>query len=195
MSHHFESEEIEKAIIQAFGYSIIEFEQVLFHKFLISSGPASVMTDEMFHKHLVSLQSKGFVAPLDFQGKRAWKKLVINWDAELEGLEVSIEPQQATPAQEEKKRPSEGLISESRTLAEEIRETLEDKVVPEWNEDIQKSTVRHAEEMRRALSDSRNDFMRYLDSNIPALKQSMKQILEDKGEEVLLLSLRLIAAK
>jgi hypothetical protein len=195
MSHHFESEAIEKTIIQAFGYSIIEFEQVLFHKFLISSGPASVMTDEMFHKHLVSLQSKGFVAPLDFQGKRAWKKLVINWDAELEDLEVSIEPQQMTSEQEEKKQPAEGLISESRTLAKEIKETLKGKITPEWNEDIQKSTIRHAEEMRRALSDSRRDFIRYLESNIPALKQPMKEILDNKGEEVLLLSLRLIAAR
>ena len=68
--------EIEKTIIKAFGWSIIEFEAVLYHKFLIFSGPTSVLTDDMFRKHLMRLHSKCFIAPLNFQGRKGWKKLV-----------------------------------------------------------------------------------------------------------------------
>ncbi|MFW9888152.1 MAG: hypothetical protein ACFFER_08220, partial [Candidatus Thorarchaeota archaeon] len=52
--------------------------------------------------------------------------------------------------------------------------------------------MQHIEGMRRALLESPDEFMRYVRSNIPGLRKPMQHILASKGEDVLLLSLRLI---
>ncbi len=191
--------DVEKGIIQAFGYSIIEFEQVLFHKYLISSGPASLITEEMFHKHLLRMYSKGFIAPLNFQGKRVWKKLVISLEPDEEYLETpedetlrDIVQTITTPTQDTS---GEGLVSVSRSVANDIMTSMKETIAPEWNEDLQKSLLRHAEEMRRALSDSKDDLIRYLESNIPDMKDQIEHLLQSKGEEIVLLSLRLISTR
>ena len=185
---------IEKIIIQAFGFSIIEFEKVLFHKFLISAGPASVMTEEQFHKHLVQMQAKGFIAPIDFHGMKGWKKLIISWTPDLEELEAAKEVISGSNTKQEVVPLSEGIVSESRTIAKEIIQELEEVIVPRFNENKIESMVRHAEEMRRALSESQRHFIKYLNTNIPDLKNSMLELIESKGEEVVLLSLRLIVS-
>ena len=81
IAHKLETElvenEIELGIIRSFGWSIIEFEASLFQKFLQLSAPASIITEHDFKKHLKEMHSKGYVSPLEFQGKRAWRKLVI----------------------------------------------------------------------------------------------------------------------
>ena len=187
--------DIEKIIIQAFGFSIIEFEKVLFHKFLISAGPASVMTEEQFHRHLVRMHAKGFVSPIEFQGMKGWKKLIISWTPDLEELEAAKEIVTESEFEKEKIPSMEGIVSESRLIANEILEELEEVVVPQFNENKQESLARYAEEMRKALSESQNHFIKYLSKNIPDLKNSMLDLLESKGEEVVLLSLRLIALR
>ena len=63
--------EREIGIVRAFGWAVIEFEAVLFQKFLMMSAKTSLMTEDMFRKHLKSMEAKGFVAPIDFQGSQA----------------------------------------------------------------------------------------------------------------------------
>jgi len=50
------------AVVRAFGWSIIEFEAVLFQKFLAMSAPYSLMTEDVFRKHLKNMESKGYLA-------------------------------------------------------------------------------------------------------------------------------------
>ncbi|MGY5876838.1 MAG: hypothetical protein RTU30_13905 [Candidatus Thorarchaeota archaeon] len=192
-------QEIEKSVIHAFGWSIIEFEAVLFHKFLITAGPASIMTEEMFRRHLMRMHSKGYISPLNFQGRRAWKKLVINWDADTEGLDIDTSD---VPVSEEvaydKPMVSEKLVTESRSVARDVMETVERGIIAEDGMDRDRTKAalsKHAEQMRKALSDSRDDFLVYVESNLPTIKEKIEQLLETKGEDVLLLSLRIIASR
>ena len=86
MSHAYDSEEMEReielGIVSAFGWAVIEFEAVLFQKFLVMSGPTSLITEDMFRKYLLNMEAKGFVSPVDFQGRKAWKRLVIESEIE-----------------------------------------------------------------------------------------------------------------
>ena len=68
--------DIESGIIRSFGHSIIDFELILFQKFLNMSGPHSVTTEAIFRKHLTLMHAKGF---------QQWKRLIplntIHWQA------------------------------------------------------------------------------------------------------------------
>ena len=68
MSHAYDSEEMEReieiGIVSAFGWAVIEFEAVLFQKFLVMSGPTSLITEDMFRKYLLNMEAKGFVSQL-----------------------------------------------------------------------------------------------------------------------------------
>jgi hypothetical protein len=153
------------------------------------------MTEEQFHKHLVRMQAKGFIAPIEFHGMRGWKKLIISWDPDLENLGILEQEEVPSSTKIEKEPQREGKVSESRVVAQEIMTKLEGKVTLYWHENNRESMSRHAEEMRKALSESQDEFVQYLNSNIPKIKRTMLDILERKGEEVLLLSLRMIASK
>jgi hypothetical protein len=85
-------------------------------------------------------------------------------------------------------------VTESRIIAEDILSTLRDKVIRgEMSDDAAKVILmQHIEGMRRALLDSSDAFMRYVRKNIPGMRKPMSHILASKGEDVLLLSLRLI---
>ncbi|MHA2003808.1 MAG: hypothetical protein ACW975_10635 [Candidatus Thorarchaeota archaeon] len=193
--------EIEANIVRAFGWSIIEFEAVLYQKYLHMSGPSSVMLEEEFKKHLKEMHAKGFVSPLEFQRKKAWRKLVIESDTEEE-LQDEDEIRELLEAakrarhkqRRKKKTPHGRIVTESRIIAEDILSTLRDKVIRgEMSDDAAKVILmQHIEGMRRALLDSSEAFMRYVRKNIPGMRKPMSHILASKGEDVLLLSLRLI---
>ncbi|MHA2378294.1 MAG: hypothetical protein ACXADS_03385 [Candidatus Thorarchaeota archaeon] len=195
--------EIELSIIRSFGWAIIEFEASLFQKYLHLSGPASIITEHDFKKHLKEMHSKGYISPLDFQGKRAWRKLVIESDLEEElqdeeEIRRIIERARKTRAKLRKKRlsPHDKLVTESRVIAEEILRTLKRKVLKGEVTDAEATDVllKHVKGMRRALADSPSDLLEYLRTNLPTMTRPMEKILRSKGEDVLLLSLRLIAA-
>ncbi|MHA2140920.1 MAG: hypothetical protein ACXADC_03810 [Candidatus Thorarchaeota archaeon] len=193
--------DIEVNIVRAFGWSIIEFEAVLFQKYLHMSGPSSVMLEEDFKKYLKEMHAKGFVSPLEFQGKRAWRKLVIESDMEEdlqdeEEIRELIEKAKKSrhKLRRKKKTPHGRLVTESRVIAEEILRILRTKVVlgVMSKQKARDLLIRHVEGMRRALVDSPNEFLRYVRKNLPGMRKPMEQILVSKGQDVLLLSLRLI---
>ncbi len=193
--------EIEVNIVRAFGWSIIEFEAVLFQKYLHMSGPSSVMLEGDFKKHLKEMHAKGLVSPLQFQGKKAWRKLVIESDMEEE-LQDEDEIRELIEAakrarhkqRRKKKTPHGRIVTESRIIAEDILSNLRDKVIRgEMSDDAAREILmQHIEGMRRALLDSPDEFMRYVRKNIPSMRKPMSHILASKGADVLLLSLRLI---
>jgi hypothetical protein len=78
--------EIEIAVIRAFGWAVIEFEAVLYQKFLVMSASSSLMTEVTFKKHLKSMQAKGYISPIDFQRKCAWKRQVVESDIDEEAM-------------------------------------------------------------------------------------------------------------
>lgn len=205
MSHAYDSEEmqreIEIGIVIAFGWAIIEFEAALFQKFLVMSGPTSLITEDMFRKYLMNMEAKGFVSPLEFQGKKAWKRLVI--ESEIEEPEMTPEEvkefiakaQQAGKKKEKKKKKvGEHRINESRTLADNIIRTIE-QVMPRMKKQQkpwESSLLDHIEGMHKALIESKEEFLRYIKKNIPPAHDPLKKLLNTKGEDMLLLSLRVI---
>jgi hypothetical protein len=193
--------ESELDIIRAFGWSIIEFEEVLFQKFLIMSGPNSIMTREQFGKNLARMHSKGYIAPLQFLGKKVWKRLVV-----ADVMEDTLSPRpmkRATIGAESdlfgsgvRQKTEEHLVSESRVIAEDILRTMRGRLFSGKDPDQRAREIlkRHASGMRRALSESSQGFLDYVRSNTPEMSEEMQTILSSKGEELLLLSLRLIEA-
>lgn len=195
--------DIELDIVRSFGWAIIEFEAVLFQKYLHLSGPSSVMLEEDFKKRLREMHAKGYVSPVDFQGKRAWRKLVIESDFEEEIQdeeeirELIAKAKRDRHKQRRKRKTLHGrLVTESKVIAEDILGTLRDKVVKGEvsDKEARELLLEHIEGMRRALIVSTDDFLRYVRRNIPSMTAPMKQILTSKGEDVLLLSLRLLSA-
>ncbi|RDE13394.1 MAG: hypothetical protein C4K48_07765 [Candidatus Thorarchaeota archaeon] len=194
--------EIEIAIVRSFGWSIIDFEAALFQKFLVVSASTSLMTEDMFRKHLKNMQAKGYVAPVEFQGKRAWKRLVIETDIDEPALtpeEVKEFIEKARDRMTEKKghmEPSgEKVVSESKALAETIIRFLERGIAerhPMKKRIGEPKLIDHVEAMQRALAESKEKFLRYVHDHIPGVYKDMESILDSKGEEALLLSLRVI---
>ena len=135
--------EIERAIVRSFGWAVIEFEAVLFQKFLVVSGPTSLMTEDMFKKHLMDMEAKGYITPVQFHNKRAWKRLVIESDMDEpeltpEEVRAFLEKAKAMEKKDQKRKRSDGLVSESRSLAETILRTLEKEM--------------HSKQLRQRLS-------------------------------------------
>jgi len=193
--------EIEIGIIRAFGWAVIEFEAVLFQKFLHMSALSSLMTEDMFRKYLRDMEAKGYASPVEFQGKKAWKRLVIESDIEEEELtpdEVRELLERAKIAEDEKRVKKtlmgESVVTESRTVAESILRILE-KGIPKQPSTSKRrglTIIDYVEGMRQSLAESREDFLKYVRKNIPLVYEDMEAFVSSKGEEVVLLSLRII---
>lgn len=194
--------EIEIGVVRTFGWAVIEFEVALFQKFLVMSAPSSLMTEEMFRKHLKGMEAKGYLAPVEFQGKRAWKRLIIESDID----ETVLTPEEVKDIIEKakldskrkkaKKKPqSEKVVSESKELAGLILGYLEMSMpsrVRVKQRIGEPTLIDHVEAMHHALVDSREDFLQYVQNNLPRIYDDLEKLLKSKGEEVLLLSLRVV---
>lgn len=194
--------EIEIGIVRAFGWAVIEFEAALFQKFLVMSAASSLITEEMFRKHLKDMEAKGFLTPVDFHGKRAWKRLVIESDIDTQEQNLTPDEIRALLDQAREREKitrervhGEKIVSESRALAENILRSLEKGLIKQQiiRRRIGEPTmIDHIEAMRHALAGSREEFLKYVKDNIPHAYKDMERFVESKGEEVVLLSLRII---
>ena len=194
--------EIEIGVVRTFGWAVIEFEAALFQKFLLMSAPSSLMTEEMFRKHLKGMEAKGYLSPIEFQGKRAWKRLIIESDID----ETDLSPEEVKDLIEkakldskrkkvQKKPQSEKVVSESKELAGIILRYLETSMpsrVRVKRKIGEPTLIDHVEAMHHALVDSREDFLQYVQNNLPRIYDDLEKLLKSKGEEVLLLSLRVV---
>ena len=192
--------EIEAAIVSSFGWALIEFEAVLFQKFLLVSGPTSLMTEDMFRRNLRNMESKGYLAPVELHGRKAWKRLVIESDIYAEPdltpdeVREFLERAKASDLQPHKvEKPGKKRVSESRALATRIIETLDAALSKKKKKIGDPSLLGHVENMRHALADSRDEFLKYVKKNLPyPIHSEIEKILNDRGEELVLLSLRVI---
>ena len=193
--------EVEIGIVRTFGWAVIEFEAVLYQKFLVMSAASSLMTEDRFRKHLRNMESKGYISPVDFQGKRAWKRLVIEAEIDEKTLtpeEIRAYIEQAKASEKKQtsmKQSKENIVSESKALAEEILQYLEMGMPSRINVKRQigePTIIDHVEAMRHALAKSREDFLKYVRKNLPRVHEDIEKLLKQKGDEVLLRSLRVI---
>lgn len=192
---------IEQDVIMAFGSSIIEFEAVLFQKFLIISAAHSLVSEKMFRRILNDMHAKGFISPTELNHKQCWKRQVVAED--LESEEISPEEFEGVFREKDMLMPTIGsrpvvgkaMVSDSSVVAEEIRKAMTVNLYPGKSHDLstQKDMQRQATEMRRALSHSSEKFLEYVKRNVPELLEPMQAILREKGEDVMLLGLRIVA--
>ncbi|TFG28176.1 hypothetical protein EU528_11655 [Candidatus Thorarchaeota archaeon] len=205
MSNRMQSEdserEIEIAVVRTFGWSVIEFEAALYQKFLVMSAAKSLMTEDMFRKRLMSMEAKGYIAPVDFQNKRAWKRLIIESDFDEETLTPEeirgfIEKAHVAQKKSEPKKPvGEKTVSESKALAERILRYLEMGMpsrIKVRRRIGEPTLIDHVEAMHHALADSKESFLKYIRKNLPRIYEDMEKLVNSRGEEVLLRSLRVI---
>jgi hypothetical protein len=193
--------EIEIGIVSAFGWSVIEFEEVLFQKFLVMSGPTSIITMDIFRKYLRKMEAKGYMSPLEFQGSRAWKRLVIESEIEEPAMtpeevkEFIAKAHEASKKTKKKKRATgENRVKDSRNLADNIIRTLE-QTMPQMKKDRkpwESSLTDHIEGMHKALTESKERFLEYIKTNLLPAYEPIRKLLDSKGEEMVLLSLRVI---
>jgi hypothetical protein len=205
LSHAYDSSDLEReieiGIVSAFGWSVIEFEAALFQKFLVMSGPMSLITQDMFQKYLLKMEAKGYVSPLEFQGRKAWKRLVIESEIEEPAMtpeevkEFIAKAHEASKKIKKKKQVSGGRrVNESRVLADTIVRTL-DQVMPKLKKEKkpwESSLIDHIEGMHKSLTESKKEFLKYIKKNLPPAYEPINKLLESKGEEMFLLSLRVI---
>lgn len=198
LGHEGQKEFIERNIIQAFGASLIEFEAVLYQKYLLLSGAASLTTEKTFRRILSNMHASGYVSPLEFQGKSCWKRLLIDDESESQDLtpeqvkqilaDVKLKQKRLNPSLRDKR------ISDSEQIAEEILTLIRDKLFR--GRPLDKQATRVLKDIisgaRRALADSVEEFLRYVDEYIPSLREELELLLRSKGENVLLISLRKI---
>lgn len=189
---------IELDIVRAFASSIIEFEAVLYQKFMLFSAAHSLVTEQMFRKILNQMHAKGYVSPIEFQGKRCWRRLIVEDDLEISDLtpeevrKVLREGQALVPQYIDKTTHKESVVSDTNIVAEEIRRIMISTlfsgkpITPETLKQLQY----HVNKMRKALTEGQDVFLKYVRRNIPGMLEPMEQILKSKGETVLLLGLR-----
>ena len=186
-------------IIQAFGSSIIEFEAVLYQKFLRLSGPHSLTSEKGFRKLLTGMHADGCISPIEFQGKKCWKRLVIEDD-----LQEELSPEEVRRilsegiAKKKRSRPvsQERLVSDSTLIADEVLALIRNKLLRGRTLDTNANRVVKdlVEGLRRALTESMERFLEYVDEYVPMLSEPLMQIVRSKGEDILLLGLRKIEA-
>lgn len=191
---------VEQDIVRAFGSSIIEFEAVLFQKFLFISSYHSLVTDKMFRRILNDMHAKGYLSPTEFNNKRCWRRQVVLDDLESgditpEEFEQVFQERSIMPTSGGSSPITKGIVSDSSSVAEAIRQAMISKVydgvhpTAAAKQDIQL----HAQHMRRALSNSPEELREYVRIHVPSLMDEIEQILREKGENVVLLGLRILS--
>jgi hypothetical protein len=195
--------ELEIAIIRAFGSAIIEFEAVLFQKVLLYSAQM-LITEDIFKSKVNEMADRGFVAPLEFHGRPCWRKLASEEDLESEEpltpeeIRAILEQgQKDFPDRERISRsPSDRFVTEARNIAQDVLHLIRSGLLAEAKNQkrARKEIIRHLQEMRRTLTDSEQEFVKYVEENLPEISGRMKLILKAKGEDLLLPALRMIEA-
>ena len=135
--------------------------------------------------------------PVEFQGKRCWKRLVIEDDLQGEiptPEEILKVIEKAKQKAKVEPRTSKKLVTVSMSMADDILRFLERALTEEDDDsEIAKARVRiHVSRMRRALSSLESQLIDYIRLNVPSFRTPMKQLLITKGPELVMLSQRII---
>ncbi len=189
---------LETNVIRAFGWSLIEFEMTLYQKFLSLSIEGSLMAFEEFKEILRNMESKGFLQELSFQGKKAFRKLIV--DSELQ---TSAKPSQPNDEMRlaiggmkartlEKKTESKRVDAEK--LGQKILQSLKDWLLKESGlSQIDVVILRECiEEIRIALSKSEEEFIECLSCEYPGILAEVNEALDSYGSDSLIQGLQKI---
>ncbi len=192
---------IEESILQAFGNAFIEFEDAVYHKFLQMSIEHSLIQQDQFRKYLLEMEAKGYLAPVEFQGRKAWRRLVITTDIDyseipMDELDKWVQRAAQPRRKVSRQRSMEHLVTDTQTIAEDILIAMKNIVKYSKRKGIHVDEYvrEHIRNMQEALMQSDDKLLDYVQKELPALLPSIKQILRTRGTDFLLLSLRVISS-
>jgi hypothetical protein len=193
---------MERDILRAFGTALIEFEETLFHKYLLLSARGSLITRDIFQEHLQDMEEKGYISKAYLHGKACWKRDIDASELEKEPCDEDMDTQKPILEFVRSKyghgrKADEGMVSESSKIAEEIVKLMDHLLLTEYagQAKANETIIHHAREMRKALSKSSSRFIEYLELDAPELLKPMRRLLDAEGENLLLISLHLIESK
>ncbi|MHA1928041.1 MAG: hypothetical protein ACTSV2_05600 [Candidatus Thorarchaeota archaeon] len=79
---------LELDIIRSFGWTLVDYEETLYQKFLLLSANSSLVSIDDFRLGLRSMEAKGYVSSMYLGDRKAYKKLLVQDD-----VPESITPQ------------------------------------------------------------------------------------------------------
>lgn len=194
---------LELDIMRSFGWAIVETEDALYQRYLNISASRSLMLQEEFRSHLKALEAKGFLAPIDFHGKRAYRRLLISSDVGKDVLpkEPLDEMRLILGSRKVKPKPIAGttritsdLIRESENVGNEIQKALERWLLKEVGRISKGMLHAHMVNMEAALKESEEALFEYVRTEVPGILAEVGMALRTYGQEFLLLTLKLTEA-
>ena len=182
---------VEINVIRAFGWSLIEYEMTLYQKFLSISVDGSLVTFELFRNILRTMESKGFLQELKFQGKKAYRKMLVD-------TELNKQTQPSQPVDEMrlaiggmKARVQEKVKAVTKrpqaTAGQKILQALRDWLLEESGlAEIDIAILRECiSEIRRAISRSNDFLIETLKCEYPGVRELVEEALREYGPDAL----------
>ncbi|MHA3963873.1 MAG: hypothetical protein AM325_010050 [Candidatus Thorarchaeota archaeon SMTZ1-45] len=194
---------LELDIMRSFGWAIIETEDALYQRYLNLSASRSLMLQEEFRSHLKALEAKGYLAPMDFHGKRAYRRLLISSDVGKEILPKEPLDEMRLVLGSRKVQPkrihgttqiTSELIKESENVGKEIQMALERWLLKEVGRISKGMLHAHMVNMQAALEESEEALFEYVRKEVPGILAEVGLALRTYGQDFLLLTLRLTEA-
>ena len=195
--------QIELDIARAFGWSIIVYEESLYGRFLQISADSSLISRDEFRRHLRMMEAKGYVVSLDMHGHRAYRRMLVEED-----IGVSLTP--SSPLAElklahgsreirmRKRTPpaipvTKDIVHESEELGQYVLDLIENYLKYKYGTKNIKKSVLHGylRKYVQALGQSQDTFFGFIENNTPEMMNNFRRLLETKGQDKLLLGLRL----
>jgi hypothetical protein len=181
---------LETNVIRAFGWSLIEFEMTLYQKFLNISVDGSLLTFEKFKEILREMESKGYLQELQFQGRTAYRKMIV--DSELNKVTKPSQPidemRLAIGGRIAKSLEKRKRKEEEPSVGQKILQALRDWLLKEsglMEIDIQ---ILHdcISDIREAIAKSDDTTLDLLKCEYPGIKDIIVSAIEKYGTKKLL---------
>jgi hypothetical protein len=176
-------------VIRAFGWSLIEYEMTLYQKFLSVSVDGSLITFELFRNILRTMESKGFLQELKFQGKKAYRKMLV--DSEIEKYTKPSQPidemRLAIGGMKARAKEKTVMKRQKATAGQKILQALRDWLLEESGLlEIDIAILRDCiAEIRDAVSQSNEFLVETLNCEYPGIRKVVEAALKEYGPELL----------
>jgi hypothetical protein len=195
---------IEIDIMRSFGWTAIIYEDSLYERFLHLSSEASLTPFDVFRKHLLEMETKGYVSSFSLHGNRAYKRLFVEEQigaplyprVPLDEIRLALGSRKARQkrAAPRQLHITTEVIHESELVGRSILFELKRYLAMEHGVDAVRRSVlvEHIDKICQALCQDENTCYEYLRRKAPGVITSVRGVIDTKGPNFLLLGLKLI---
>jgi hypothetical protein len=182
---------IEINVIRAFGWSLIEYEMTLYQKFLSISVDGSLVTFEHFRNILRTMESKGYLQELTLQGKKAYRKMLVDTELEkqtrpsqpVDEMRLAIGGMKARVREKVKAVTKQPQATAGQKILQALRDwLLEESGLVEIDIAILRECI---SEIRKAISKSNDFLIETLKCEYPGVRELVEEALKEYGPDAL----------